>query len=198
MARLCVATTNRGKQRELVELLADWPGEIVFPQNIGVHIEVEESGQTFAEIAAQKALAYARAGGMPALADDSGLEVDALAGAPGIHTARYAGPGASDEDRYRKLLSELAGVPPERRTARFRCAVAVAHPDGRVDVTEGTCEGRITLAPRGDNGFGYDPVFYLSEHGRTMAELPSEIKNRISHRGRALQAARPLLDALLT
>jgi XTP/dITP diphosphohydrolase len=197
MTRLCIGTTNRGKQRELLELLGDWPGEIVFPQQLGLALEVAETGQTFAENAAQKARAYARAAGMPALADDSGLEVDALGGAPGVQSARYAGPGASDEDRYRKLLAELEGVPLERRTARFRCAVAVAHPDGRVAIAEGTCEGRIAFAPRGRNGFGYDPVFLVSGRGMTMAELPPEIKNQISHRARALRAARPLLDALL-
>jgi XTP/dITP diphosphohydrolase len=197
MVRLCVATTNRGKQRELVELLADWPGEIVFPQDIGVDIEVQETGASFAEIAAQKALAYARAAGLPALADDSGLEVDALDGAPGIYTARYAGPGASDEDRYCKLLSDLGDTPSEQRTARFRCAVALAYPDGRVGTAEAKCEGVIAFGPSGENGFGYDPVFYLPEWDCTMAQLPSETKNQISHRARAFQAARPLLDALL-
>jgi XTP/dITP diphosphohydrolase len=197
MPKLCVGTTNRGKQHELAELLAGWPVEIVFPQQLGLAFEVEETGHTFAEIAAQKARAYARAAGMPALADDSGLEVDALGGAPGIHTARYAGPGASDEDRYLKLLAELGNTPLEQRTARFCCAVAIARPDGRVAIAEGTCEGRIAFEPRGENGFGYDPVFLVSGRGMTMAELPSEVKNEISHRARALRAARPLLDALL-
>ena len=197
MAKLCVGTTNRGKQRELRKLLGDWPGEIVFPQQLGLALDVTETGQTFAENAAQKARAYARAAGMPALADDSGLEVDALGGAPGIRSARYAGPGASDEDRVRKLLVELEGVPLAQRTARFRCAVAIARPDGRVSITDGICEGRIAFAPRGENGFGYDPVFVVSGRGVTMAELPAEVKNQISHRARALRAARPLLDALL-
>jgi XTP/dITP diphosphohydrolase len=197
MTKLCIGTTNRGKQRELRQLLGDWPGEIVFPQQLGLALEVEETGQTFAENAAQKARAYARAAGMPALADDSGLKVDALGGAPGVHSARYAGPGASDEDRYRKLLAELEGVPLERRTARFRCVVAIAHLDGHVAFADGTCEGRIAFAPRGENGFGYDPVFLVSGRGVTMAELPAEVKNQISHRARALRAARPLLDALL-
>jgi len=197
MAKLCVGTTNRGKQRELRELLGDWPGEIVFPQQLGLALEVKETGQTFAENAAQKARAYARAAGMSALADDSGLEVDALGGAPGIRSARYAGPGASDEDRVRKLLAELEGVPLDRRTARFRCAVAIARSDGRVSIADGTCEGRIAFAPRGENGFGYDPVFVVSGRGLTMAELPAKVKNQISHRARALRAARPLLDALL-
>ena len=197
MTQLCVATTNRGKQRELVELLADWGGEIVYPQDIGLDIEVQETGHSFSENAAQKAVAYAQAAGLPALADDSGLEVDALDGAPGIYTARYAGPGASDQDRYRKLLAELHDIPLERRTARFRCAVALAYPDGRVDVAEGTCEGVIAFEPRGENGFGYDPVFYMPQLACTMAQLSAETKNTLSHRARALQAARPLLDALL-
>ena len=196
MLKLCLGTTNRGKQRELVELLGDWTGEIVFPQDLGLTLDVEETGQTFAENATQKALAYARAAGMPALADDSGLEVDALDGAPGIYSARYAGPGASDEERYRKLLAALAGTPPEARTARFRCAVAVAQPGGQVVVAEGKCEGVIAFAPRGENGFGYDPVFYMPSLDQTMAELSAETKNRISHRARAIQAARPLLDEL--
>jgi len=197
MTRLLVATTNRGKQREFVELLADWPGQIVFPQDLGIDIEVEETGQSFAENAAQKATVYAQAAGRPTLADDSGLEVDALDGAPGIYTARYAGPGAGDEDRYNKLLAALGDMPMPQRTARFRCAVAIAYPDGRVDVAEGTCEGVIAFSPRGENGFGYDPVFYLPERECTMAQLPPEFKNTFSHRARALQAARPLLDALL-
>jgi len=197
MAKLCLGTTNRGKQREYLELLSDWPGEIVLPQQLGLALEIAETGETFAEIAAQKALAYARAAGMPALADDSGLEVDALGGAPGIHTARYAGPDASDEDRYRKLLAELGDTPPEGRTARFRCAVAIADPDGGIAAAEGTCEGRIAFEPCGEHGFGYDPVFLLPGWQKTMAELPSEVKNQISHRARALRAARPLLDALL-
>jgi len=202
MTKLCIATNNAGKQVEFRELLAGWPGEIVFPRDLGLSLEVEERGDSFAEIAALKARAYARASGMPSLADDSGLEVDALGGAPGIYTARYAGPGASDVDRYRKLLAALGDTPAERRTARFRCAVALAYPAGKavageVAVVEGTCEGVIAFEPRGDHGFGYDPVFYLPEYARTMAELPAQLKNQISHRARAVQAARGLLDALL-
>jgi XTP/dITP diphosphohydrolase len=197
MTKLCIGTTNRGKQGEFIELLSDWPGEIVFPQEIGLDIEVAETGQTFAEIAAQKALAYAQAADMPALADDSGLQVDALGGAPGIYTARYAGPGASDADRYRKLLQELDGIPAERRSARFHCSAALALPNGTVEVADGKCEGVIALEPHGENGFGYDPVFYLPDLGLTMAQLPADTKNTISHRARALAAIRPLLDALL-
>ena len=198
MAKLLIATKNRGKQREFRELLAGWPGEMVFPQDIGLDLDVQEEGASFAEIAIQKACAYAETSGLPCLADDSGLQVDALGGAPGIYTARYAGPGASDEDRYRKLLVALRDTPYEQRTARFRCAVALAHPGDRVEVAEGTCEGYIAGGPRGEQGFGYDPVFFVPEYGCTMAELDSEIKNRISHRARAVQAARPLLDALLS
>jgi XTP/dITP diphosphohydrolase len=194
---LCIATTNRGKQREFAELLADWPGEIAYPQDIDLDLKVEETGNSFPDIAAQKALAYARASDLPTLADDSGLEVDALGGAPGIYTARYAGPGASDQDRYRKLLAALGDLSFEQRSARFRCAVALAHPDGSVNVVEGTCEGIIAFEPQGEQGFGYDPVFYLPDLGCTMAQLPSETKNRLSHRARAIQAAMPLLNALL-
>jgi len=197
MTVLCIATNNRGKQSEFGELLAEWPGEIAFPQDLGIDIEVEETGDSFAEIAALKARAYATASNLPSLADDSGLEVDALDGAPGVHTARYAGSGASDQDRYRKLLTALGDTPYEQRTARFRCAVALAYPGGEATVVEGTCEGIISLKPRGDRGFGYDPVFYLPEFGCTMAELPPKVKNEISHRARAIQAVRPLLEALL-
>jgi XTP/dITP diphosphohydrolase len=196
LANLLIATANRGKQREYVSLLADWSGECVFPQDLGLEIEVEETGASFAEIAAQKATAYARASNLPSLSDDSGLEVDALGGAPGIHTARYAGPGASDQDRYRKLLDALGHTPLEQRGARFRCAVALSYPNGDVAVAEGTCEGVIAFEPRGEHGFGYDPVFYLPQLGCTMAELPSEIKNELSHRARAIRAARPLLCKL--
>ncbi len=197
MSDLCVATRNPGKQREFRELLADWPVRLWFPQELGLDIEVEEKGDSFADIALLKATTYARATGMLALADDSGLEVDALDGAPGLYTARYAGPDADDHDRRQKLLRELEGLPLAQRTARFRCAIALATPDGRTLIAEGTCEGLIALAPRGSQGFGYDPIFYLPQFRRTMAELPPEIKNEISHRGRAVQAARSLLDALL-
>jgi XTP/dITP diphosphohydrolase len=197
LTKICIATHNRGKQFEFVQLLADWPGETVFPQDIGLTFDVQETGASFAEIAVQKAVAYAQASGLPALADDSGLVVDALDGAPGIYTARYAGPGASDQDRYYKLLAALGDLAFERRTARFHCAVALAYPDGDAAVAEGMCEGLIAFVPKGEGGFGYDPIFYLPDFGCTMAELDLEIKNQISHRARAIQAAKPLLDALL-
>jgi len=189
MLKLLVATNNPGKVREFEELLAGLPFEVTFPAREGIALEVEESGATFEDNARLKALAYARASGLPTLADDSGLEVDALGGAPGVWSARYAGPGAGDADRYQKLLNALAGVPDGRRTARFRCVVALAWPDGAIRTAEGRCEGQIGWAPRGEHGFGYDPVFIVDGlGGQTMAELPPEIKNRISHRARAVQA----------
>ena len=147
-----------------------------------------ETGSTFLENARIKALHAARATGEIALADDSGLVVDTLDGAPGVHSARYAGPEASDGDRIRKLLDALAGVPDASRTAHFVCAMILAQGDDILAEAEGTCQGVITTAPRGDSGFGYDPVFYVPEYGKTMAELGSAIKNRISHRARAVRA----------
>ncbi|MEJ2210979.1 MAG: XTP/dITP diphosphatase [Anaerolineae bacterium] len=200
MTKLLIATNNPGKVREYEELLKDLPTvEITFPTREGLALEVEESGQTFEENARLKATAFCAAAGLPTLADDSGLEVDALHGAPGVRSARYAGPGANDVDRYRKLLAELAGVPPERRSARFRCVVALALPDGRVHTAAGACEGEIGFAPRGEFGFGYDPVFIVAgQEGRTMAELAPEVKNRISHRARAVEALLPDLPRLLS
>ncbi|MGC8779469.1 MAG: XTP/dITP diphosphatase [Anaerolineae bacterium] len=195
--KLLVATHNQGKVREYRELLADLPIQVTYLDEEGIEMEVAETGQTFAENAQLKALTYARASGLWTWADDSGLEVDALGGAPGIRSARYAGDGATDADRYRKLLNALAGVPWDRRTARFRCVVALAIPDGQVRCAEGTCEGVIAFGPTGSNGFGYDPVFYLPERGQTMAQLPPEVKNEISHRGRAARAAKELLMEML-
>lgn len=199
LKELLVATNNPGKIREYEELLDGLVNsvEIVFPGGLGLALEVEEAGETFEENARIKALAYAGVSGRLTLADDSGLEVDALGGAPGVYSARYAGPDASDSDRYRKLLSALQDIPAGKRTARFRCVIAVAQPDGTVDTAEGTCEGEIGFEPRGTHGFGYDPVFIVNGLGHTMAELPPETKNRISHRARALGNARALLGQLL-
>ncbi len=194
---LLIATHNPGKVREYRELLRDLPVRLTFLDEVGIDDEVPETGRTFEENAVQKALAYARRSGLLTLADDSGLEVDALGGAPGVHSARYAGPHATDEDRIRKLLDALRGVPPERRTARFRCVIAVATPEGDLITAEGRVEGRIAEAPRGHHGFGYDPVFYLPDLGKTMAELPPEEKNRLSHRARAAEAIKPKLRAWL-
>jgi XTP/dITP diphosphohydrolase len=197
MIKLLVATNNPGKVREYQALLRGLPLTLTYPAQEGIDIEVEETGSTFAQNARLKATAYARTSGLLTLADDSGLEVDALAGEPGTRSARYAGQGASDEDRYRLLLSKLEGVPWQQRTARFRCVIAVARPQGEVHTAQGTCEGVIAFEPRGEHGFGYDPVFYVPEHGQTMAELEPEVKNRISHRARAAEGARRILQELL-
>jgi len=197
LAKLLVGTNNRGKVREYEELLANLPGtlQITFPAQEGLALEVEETGETFEANARIKALAYAQTSGLPCLADDSGLEVDALDGAPGVHSARYAGPGTTDVDRSRKLLDALADTPVGQRSARFHCVVALALPDGTVRTASGTCEGEIGFAPRGEHGFGYDPIFIVEGHGgRTMAELSPDIKNEISHRARALMAIRPILQ----
>jgi XTP/dITP diphosphohydrolase len=199
LTKLLVATNNPGKVREYRELLSDLRVEITFPAQEGLTLDVEECGDTFEENARIKALAYAQASGLLTLADDSGLEVDALNGAPGVRSARYAGPDANDTERYRKLLAALADVPDERRSARFRCVVALARPDGTVHTADGTCEGEIGFQPRGKHGFGYDPIFVVTDQGgQTMAELSPSLKNRISHRSRALTAARPLLAQALT
>jgi XTP/dITP diphosphohydrolase len=195
--KLLIATNNPGKVKEYADLLDGLPLTITTPAQEGLSLAVDETGGTFAENAILKARAYARAGGLLTLADDSGLEVDALGGAPGVRSARYAGGEASDEDRYCLLLRNLADVPAEERTARFRCVVAVATPEGKVHTAEGRCEGVIGFEPRGTHGFGYDPVFCLSDRGQTMAELSPQVKNQISHRARAVQAALPVLRRLL-
>ncbi len=197
MHRLLLATHNLGKVREYRELLAALPLEVTYLDAEGITFEVDENGRTFSENAIIKATTYARLSGLWTWADDSGLEVDALGGAPGVHSSRYAGPGASDADRYRRLLHALAGVPWDRRTARFRCVVALATPEGDVRTAEGLCEGVIAFGPAGSGGFGYDPVFYLPDLGVTMAQLTSEEKNRISHRGRAARGAARLLQEML-
>ncbi len=195
--KLLVATHNSGKVREYRDLLAGLPLEVTYLDAERITQEVDETGATFAENAILKATTYAGLSGLWTWVDDSGLEVDALGGAPGVYSSRYAGPGASDADRYRKLLDALTGVPWDRRTARFRCTVALAVPEGAVRTADGACEGIIAFGPIGANGFGYDPVFYLPEHGLTMAQLAPEVKNEISHRGRAAQAAAAVLAELL-
>jgi len=197
MRRLLIATNNPGKQREYHELLADLDVDLCTLRGQGLSIVVREDGSSYAENARIKAEAYAQASGMLTLADDSGLEVDALGGEPGVHSARYGGGGSSDTGRYELLLQRLGGVPQEKRTARFRCAIVLVTRDGKRYNAEGTCEGVIAFEPRGTHGFGYDPVFYLPEHGHTMAELPSEVKNCVSHRGRALQQMMPVLMSTL-
>jgi len=195
--KLLVATHNAGKIEEYRSLLAALPVDLVFPTELGLNVPVVESGDSFEANALIKTKAYAQASGLLTLADDSGVEVDALGGAPGVRTARYAGPGASDEERYQLLLRNLAGVPWEERTARFRCVIAIVTPDGQTYTAEGRCEGIIAFAPKGEHGFGYDPVFYMPEYGRTMAELEPVLKNRVSHRARAVQAAWGVLKDLV-
>ncbi len=187
--RILLATNNAGKVREMVALLADTPFAMVTPGDLGLALDPEETGDTFEANAALKARAFAEASGLPALADDSGIEVDALGGEPGVRSARYAGPEASDEDRVRYLLGKLEGVEWERRSARFRSVVALAHPDGEVKLFEGACEGVVAFEPRGDKGFGYDPIFYIPTLDRHMAELDMDEKNRMSHRGQAVRKA---------
>jgi len=194
--RLLVATRNAGKLRELQELLRGLPVLCQSLTEMGIDEEIPETGRTFLENAVLKAQGYARLAGLVTLADDSGLEVDALGGAPGVHSARWAGPAASDMDRIQVLLERLRDVPPERRGAQFRCVAAIATPDGRLYTAEGSIRGRIIDEPRGSHGFGYDPVFFIPELGRTMAELAPEVKNRVSHRARALVAIRPALSRL--
>ena len=197
MPQLLIATTNAGKAAEFRQLLAGCGWEVVTPDELGLNLQVEETGQSYAENATIKAVEYSQANGLVALADDSGLEVDALGGRPGILSARYAGPDLTDPERVQALLGELAGVPDEERTARFRAVIAIAEPGGRVELVEGTVEGRIAREPRGENGFGYDPVFLLPERGVTTAELPPDEKNAISHRGVAARKARVVLEKML-
>jgi XTP/dITP diphosphohydrolase len=187
--KLLLATNNQAKVREYKYLLQSLPFELVSPAEQGITTVVSEVGGSLEENARLKATVMAGESQLLALADDSGLEVDALGGEPGPLSARYAGEGASDRDRINYLLARLKGVPWERRSARFRCVIAIATPDGEVELCYGECYGFITFEPKGEQGFGYDPVFYLPELGKTMAELPLEIKNQISHRGQAARQA---------
>ena len=192
---LLIASTNPGKLVELGALLQDLPIRLVLPADVGIDLAVEETGSTYAENAALKAAAYCQASGLVTLADDSGLEVDALNGAPGLHSARYVPrPGATDADRRAYLLQNLRGGGfPRPWAARFRCVVAVLVPGGEMQFREGRVEGEIWPEERGSNGFGYDPLFFIPARGQTMAELPDGVKNRISHRGLAVAQTRALL-----
>ena len=191
--KLLLATTNAGKAREYRNLLAGIPYRLVTLSDEGIATDVPETGRTFEENASLKATVLARESGLLTLADDSGLEVDALGGEPGVLSARYAGENATDAQRVDFLLKKLAGVPEKERAARFRCVIAVAMPEGDTRLFSGDCPGLIAAAPRGYNGFGYDPVFYLPDMGKTMAEIPAEEKNKISHRARAAAKAREYL-----
>ncbi len=193
MAKILVATANRGKLGEIQALLAELPLALVIPSDLGLSLEIAETGDTYAVNAALKATAFARLSGLLALADDSGLEVDALGGLPGVRSARFSPlPGATDADRRSYLLQELAGKAPPWK-ARFHCTVALADPAGEVVFFDGDCPGEIIPTERGTNGFGYDPIFLLPGLGRTMAELSMDEKNQLSHRARAVRAAIPTL-----
>jgi len=196
MPPILIASTNPGKLREFQEILAGEDFDLLLPATLGIRLEVVEDGSTYAQNATKKALAYQKASGLVTLADDSGLEVDVLGGAPGLYSARYSPmPGATDADRRAHLLNNLNGLPRPWR-AQFHCTVAVAAPGGVLELTEGKCPGEIIPEERGSNGFGYDPIFLLAERGLTMAELDSEDKNRISHRALAVLAALPILYRL--
>ncbi len=205
-SRLLVATRSQHKLRELRELLGPLRTDLVSLDDVGVPDEAVEDGVTFAANAKHKARFYARLSGLPTLADDSGIEVDALGGGPGVRTRRYAGESASEEDNNAKLLDALRGLPSAQRGARYRCHLALALPETAgprgglpIRVVQGTCEGRIAAAPKGSGGFGYDPIFEPASEppgGATLGEWPAEAKNRISHRGRAARRMHPILASL--
>jgi len=195
--RLVVGTKNRGKLAEIAAILQGLDVTLASLAEFGDIATVDESGTTFEANAQAKALGYARATGEWTLADDSGLEVDALEGRPGILSSRWGGEEGNDRRNNAALMAALAGRPPETWTARFRCVAVLAAPDTVLATTEGTCEGRITDRPAGTNGFGYDPHFVVTGYGRTMAELGADLKNRISHRARAMAAMRERLEKLL-
>ena len=193
MTTLLVGSENRGKLIEIQGILADLPITLLLPGDLGIHLQVDESGQSYAENAALKAQAYQRTSGLVTLADDSGLEVDALDGRPGLHSHRFAPlPDANDADRRVYLLHLLAGKP-RPWSAHFHCTVAIATPAGQIYFADGDCQGEIIPEERGEDGFGYDPIFFLPEYGATMSELGRMVKNKISHRAHAIQAARPYL-----
>jgi XTP/dITP diphosphohydrolase len=196
MPRLLLATLNPGKRRELLDLLSSLGLDLLTPPTLGLDLSVDEVSDDYAVNARGKALAYSQASGLWTLADDTGLEVDALHGAPGPRSARLAGPGRSDADRRQTLLSLLQGLP-RPWTARFRCVNALASPGGQVDLAEGICHGEVIPQERGTEGFGYDPIFLVAGTGRTMAELSLEEKNRLSHRACAIKALLPTLRARL-
>jgi len=191
--KLLLATRNPSKARELAQLLGELPFKLISLEEAGISETVEETGSTFEENAVIKAKAYVSLSGLLTLADDSGLEVDALGGRPGVLSARYGSPELSDEERLDLLLQELKDVPWEKRTARFRCVIALAWPSGEVRTVEGIVEGVIQYKPEGFNGFGYDPIFHLPDRCCTTAQLPTTEKNLISHRGQAARAAEAIL-----
>jgi XTP/dITP diphosphohydrolase len=193
---LLLASQNSGKLAEMRELVAGLPFRVLTPADLGIRDAPEETGKSFIENAILKARHYSRRSGRLTVADDSGLSVDALDGGPGLYSSRFGGEGATDADRNRLLLEKLAGVPPERRGASFTSAVAVARGDDLLFQTTASVEGRIADAPRGPNGFGYDPLFFYPPFGRTFGEVPPEEKARVSHRGQAFARLREFLTGL--
>ncbi len=194
--RILIATANRGKIREIKDLVKDLPVDFLSIADISDPPEVVEDGESFEENALKKERTLARATGLTALADDSGLCVDALGGRPGVLSARYAGANSTDAEKYSKILDEMADVPEKERSARFVCVVALVSPEGEENLFHGVCEGIITRRPRGTSGFGYDPIFLHPEAGCTFAELDRSEKNRVSHRGRALEQLAEYLKAV--
>lgn len=195
--KLFIATNNQGKVKEIRAILQNLDLDLVLPVDLHLELDVDEDGQTYAENATKKALAFSRASGLTALADDSGLEVDALDGAPGLHSARYSTlPNATDADRRATLLLNLSRYP-RPWAAKFRATIAIASPGRGVKLAEGICPGEIVPTERGKGGFGYDPIFLLSDINKTMAELQMDEKNRLSHRGQAVRKAIPILVELL-
>ncbi len=194
--QVIVATTNAGKFREVVSILSDLRISFLSLTSLQGYTSPVEVGVTYAENAAAKAAAVAQFSGCWALADDSGLEVDALGGQPGVYSSRYVSPTASDLERNHRILELLEGVPHSQRNARFQCVVALAGPDGELSLAHGSCDGMIAEVPSGDSGFGYDPIFIVPKFAATMASLPPDVKNRVSHRARALENIKPLLQRL--
>lgn len=196
MDKIVFATTNEGKVKEIKEILKDFPIEVVSMKEMGITADIEENGTTFEENSLIKARALAKLTGLPALADDSGLEVDYLNGEPGIYSARYLGRDTDYDYKNNYIIDKLSGAKGKDRSARFVCVISLVLPDGREFVERGVVEGLIGYEQKGENGFGYDPIFYLPEYGKTSAELPPEKKNKISHRGKALTAMKKLIVTL--
>ncbi|HVE75369.1 MAG TPA: XTP/dITP diphosphatase [Actinomycetota bacterium] len=195
---IVVSSRNKAKVAEVIEILSNLPVKLLTTEDVGDWGEIDEPGETFLENALIKARAVAAITGKPSLADDSGLEVDALGGQPGVHSARFAGPHATDEENNAKLMKMMEGKPREKRNARYKCVVALVMPDGSEIAGIGSCEGTIGEDPRGSGGFGYDPYFVPLEESRTMAELSPEEKHAISHRGKALRGLADQLSRVLT
>lgn len=196
MEKIVFATANEGKLKEIREILADFDIEVISMEEAGIELEVEENGATFEENSLIKARALKELTGLPALADDSGLVVDYLNGEPGIYSARYMGRDTSYDEKNTHIIEQLAEAKGEERSARFVCVISLVLPDGREFTKTGTMEGRIGYEIKGSNGFGYDPIFFLPEYGKTSAEISPEEKNRISHRGKALREMKKLIEQL--